>query len=626
VTAVQHHPGKCKEALAGTDSPVVLDLETTGLTRHDKIVSAGLLIDGMAHILFVRSIHASIKNIPLPTFYDALAPLQRPDLVVIAHNAIFDIGCLRREGIVVRGEVRDTMKLLKLLDQDRGRSARESETEDGQGGKEGAVLHTRRDLKAPEAASSTLNYALKDVVGQLLGIRMKEFPGPVELAPYDVHARYLASDLLGTWKLYEHLWPQLAESERTYYQTLVSPLIHLLTAMSDIGVQADPAFAWKEANRLDLLMQQLSADHEKQFGVALGMNYAEMVRWLHDQLKLPKFTKRHGAGQHRLALDSDTLKQLANYTEDQNARASLQMIQDYRQAASLLMRLKSLPPRVDGTTGRVHSKFDDTQASGRVSSTYPNLQQLAKVKEIGGERFLTRNFLRATPGYELAVFDIGQADIRALAHAVETFPTTADEHRRQLQVERRQRMPSWFDSYYFQLEQFCNPAFSGQHQERPFFNPATPPDLAKLFTDPKGDFYTLAAQDILGRPPVDKQERNRFKAVILSIVNGQGPPSLAKALDCSVDEAEGYLRDFDKAFPKVAAFKQLMHWQIAYTGRTHTFMGRPRTVTAHHWMVSEPRVELFVAYKGGEAYWLDVVPLEPARTDHLGAERLECKN
>src|SRR5262249_35041775 len=121
---VRHDPGECKQALARTVSPVVVDLETTGLLRHDQIVSAGLLIDGVAYILFARSRHASITKLPVSTFYDALRPLERKDLVIIGHNFLYDLGCLRREEIVVQGEIRDTLKILRLIDQDRGREGK----------------------------------------------------------------------------------------------------------------------------------------------------------------------------------------------------------------------------------------------------------------------------------------------------------------------------------------------------------------------------------------------------------------------------------------------------------------------------------------------------------------------
>src|SRR5439155_15784521 len=49
------------------------------------------------------------------------------------------------------------------------------------------------------------------------------------------------------------------------------------------------------------------------------------------------------------------------------------------------------------------------------------------------------------------------------------------------------------------------------------------------------------------------------------------------------------------------------------TGQTRTFAGRLRTDTAHRWLVAEPRVEILVSYRRGDAYWLEIVPLEPSR-------------
>jgi DNA polymerase I-like protein with 3'-5' exonuclease and polymerase domains len=92
---------------------------------------------------------------------------------------------------------------------------------------------------------------------------------------------------------------------------------------------------------------------------------------------------------------------------------------------------------------------------------------------------------------------------------------------------------------------------------------------------------------------------------------GLGAPSLSHTLNCDEDQAKKFLADFETAYPKVAAFKRLMYRQIAWTGQTSTFMGRTRTVTAHRWLVAEPRVEMLVSYRQGEAYWLEVVPLHP---------------
>ena len=97
----------------------------------------------------------------------------------------------------------------------------------------------------------------------------------------------------------------------------------------------------------------------------------------------------------------------------------------------------------------------------------------------------------------------------------------------------------------------------------------------------------------------------------MAIVNGKGANSLARDLNCSVEEAKEYLDKFDKAYPEVAAYKAMLYDQIALTGRTRTFMGRTRTVTAHRWMVARKKVRILVTYKGGDRYWLEIVPVEP---------------
>src|SRR5262249_48706146 len=127
-----------------------------------------------------------------------------------------------------------------------------------------------------------------------------------------------------------------------------------------------------------------------------------------------------------------------------------------------------------------------------------------------------------------------------------------------------------------------------------------------------GDFYSNAVAGMIGRPPADKAERDRYKPIILAIVNGKGPPSLARDLNCSQAEARRCLQAFERAYPKVMAYKALQYWQIALTGRTETFAGRVRTVTAHRWLVGEPLVEILVSYRRGEAYWVEAVPLEPS--------------
>jgi DNA polymerase I-like protein with 3'-5' exonuclease and polymerase domains len=140
-----------------------------------------------------------------------------------------------------------------------------------------------------------------------------------------------------------------------------------------------------------------------------------------------------------------------------------------------------------------------------------------------------------------------------------------------------------------------------------------------VFNAGKVDFYTATATAMLGPPPEDKQERNRWrdhcKQTILGIVNGMGPSGLAKRLGCDKATAKFYLDKFEAAYPNDMAYRRLIVEQVALVGRVVTFAGRDRTDTAHRWLVTLPRVRILVSFRGPPAnrYWLDVSPLEPHR-------------
>src|SRR5262249_7334484 len=134
---------------------------------------------------------------------------------------------------------------------------------------------------------------------------------------------------------------------------------------------------------------------------------------------------------------------------------------------------------------RIYSTFDDRQSSGRISSTNPNLQQLAKARIIRGEEFRSRNALRASDGYELAVFDIAQADIRVLAHAVQSFPLTARALQSNLRQKREELLAPAIGEFVQVMQQQANPRFVGQPTRETNFNPAMPADLAADFRRPE---------------------------------------------------------------------------------------------------------------------------------------------
>jgi hypothetical protein len=185
-----------------TKSFTAIDLETTGLTRNDEIVSVGVLVDGQPHILFCYT--RSIPVITRPNLKYALAPLAtRDDLVIVGHNIGFDLGFLHRAGVPVRCTVHDTELMLRLVDSDRGKNK--------------DIVSARTDLLSLPGSPKVLNYKLKDIVPQILNISMVGYDDePMETLPYEQHVLYLTSDLLGTAVLYNHLMGRLTPSQREY--------------------------------------------------------------------------------------------------------------------------------------------------------------------------------------------------------------------------------------------------------------------------------------------------------------------------------------------------------------------------------------------------------------------------
>lgn len=646
-TALSHDPHACADALRGAapGSEIVIDLETTGLGRRHRIVSVGVLVGTELYILFTGSNELTVVplNTSLADLRMALAPLaERTDLVVIFHNAGFDLGFLKRTGVEIHCPVHDTLKLLLMLDSDRGRK------------------ELGRFLRR---GGHYLNYRLKDVVEAELNVIAPHFPGAAALLTYREHVRYLASDVLITARLYRHLLTRLTPGELAYHRDFVTPITPVLAEMTHVGVRADDSFIGSECDRLLAKMRRLSDEHLRRFGQALDAGDFYLRGYLYfrrDGLRcFVDKSKWVRVGAKRLPpLDSATLSRFWRQSPiGSTRRESLALIMDYFLIRGLMVRLTALRDKhVDSQTERIYSTLNDRQASGRISSTKPNLQGVANPVMRGGKRELasglmegvvirSRNALRATAGYTLAAFDIAQADIRCLAEVTARMQETGADYIKRLEDARTKRLSEAIGGLTSQLWDHFRPEnrkpiqcpACGRRQPHrrssarqlvtciecnaeieikgraPHFDPAEPSRLADDFRIGGTDFYTTATKRMLGRPPRDKRERDAMKQTILGIVNGMSAQGLAAKLSVDVDTAKSYLDRFAQAYPKETAYVELMHHAAAVTGYCETFAGRRRRVTPHYWMVTEPEVELFLSYRGADKLWVRVVPLGASR-------------
>ena len=527
---ISHSPAQLLAEL-GRAALCVLDTETTGLGRTDRILSVGVRTAGTNHILFTsHCCETSIRRhaVSDQQLRQALEPLSRPDLVICGHNLLpFDALMLRKEGIEIGGEIRDTLLLLRLLDQDRGR-------DQGHG--------ARLDLRT-SGGPTPLNYRLKDIGRQLCGIKPMYTPSTtMQFVPYRKHTIYLAHDLAVTEAVYEHIWPQIDFGLQLHYRQFMLPVATMLLDLTELGAPADEEFIARQARKLAALMDAISAEHARQTHITLD----DLLEWplrklLYKQYKLPVIKGPTWKG----SVDAETISRLAEIADNPQVKRSLELIAGHRRAKSLLTRLVSYRPHI--VDGRIHASFSLRQATGRVSSHDPNLQQLAKAKKImPGTRFQTvvqsRNLLAAPAGRLLVGADLGQADVRVLAHEIASCSTSTDELRLQLLARRLEALPE-IEPYRRQCD-CVNPDWPGGSPDPPpEFVPGMPSRLVDDFRiGVVGDFYARVASNITGRTIADDApERDAFKTLLLGLINGMTTAGLRKRLRCTKEQAKSTL-------------------------------------------------------------------------------------
>jgi len=190
----------------------------------------------------------------------------------------------------------------------------------------------------------------------------------------------------------------------------------------------------------------------------------------------------------------------------------------------------------------------------------------------------TKQAYREWRAAKMVAFDIAQADVRCLAHIVDSFKHTAYEYLDELRAQY-ESPTAW--QYSLDKWDFYQPWNRGSGHPNPTFAPQVPCTLAKDFRAAKSDFYTVAATRMLG--------------------------------ENDIEAAKTCLERFRTAYPQVAAFIGLMQHAFAISGKGVTFAGRPRRITPHWWMATEPYVDLLVSYRRADKLWVRVVPLGASR-------------
>ncbi|NLD83288.1 MAG: DNA polymerase I [Clostridiales bacterium] len=204
------------------------------------------------------------------------------------------------------------------------------------------------------------------------------------------------------------------------------PLLYVLFDMEQEGFQVDGAVLRRLGEDFTRQAEALKEEVYALTGVrGFNLNSTQQLgKVLFETLNLP-----HGKKTQRgYSTDADTLEKLTD------AHPCIAPILKYRQVVKLNSTYIDALLRKMDASGRVHSYFDQTgTATGRISSSEPNLQNIPVRTEMGREirkAFVTR------PGYILADADYSQIELRVMAHfsgdeaMVDAFRRGQDIHAR----------------------------------------------------------------------------------------------------------------------------------------------------------------------------------------------------
>lgn len=372
--------------------------------------------------------------------------------------------------------------------------------------------------------NSTERHNLDDLALKYLGHRTTHYAevagkGKKQInfaqVPIEQAAPYAAEDAQLVLALHEVLWPKLAHDEklRHVYETIEIPLEPVLARMEHTGVLIDAkllkAFSQQLAEKLKALEEQAY----EIAGEVFNLNSTKQLQAiLFEKPGLPVL-KKTPKGQPSTA--ENVLQELA-----EQGHALPALILEYRSLAKLKSTYAdALPKQINPKTGRVHTTFQQAvTATGRLSSTDPNLQNIPVRTELG--RTIRQAFI-APQGSQVLAIDYSQIELRIMAHFSE------DEN------------------------------------------------LIRAFEQGL-DIHKATAAEIFGVPlkDVTPEMRRHAKTVNFGLIYGMSAYGLSQQLEIPVSKAKAYIEKYFQRYPGVKRYMDEIREKAKQQGYVETLAGR----------------------------------------------------
>jgi DNA polymerase I len=300
------------------------------------------------------------------------------------------------------------------------------------------------------------------------------------------------------------------------YNVIDRPLVPVLLRMEQAGVRIDSTVLGEMSNRLAVEIDDLAERIYSESGHRFNINSPKQLGdVLFNKMLLPKPMK-YGKGKV-VSTAVDVLEELA---ENHPVPA---LVLEYRQLAKLKSTYLDSLPQLTDAQGRVHTTFNQVgTATGRLSSTNPNLQNIPIRTSVGRE--IRAAFVPAS-GNVLMSADYSQIELRLMAHFSQD--------------------PLLLDAYR-----------TGK------------------------DIHTLTASEVFGvdAATMDKETRGRAKAVNFGIVYGISPFGLAAQLNIDQKTAREYIETYFERYKGVQRFIEETLATVRRDQAVRTYFGRIRPI------------------------------------------------
>ena len=415
--------------------------------------------------------------------------LEDPQVRKIGQNLKYDVLVLRHAGIEVRGISFDTMIASYLLNPSK-------------------ASHGLDALALEYLNYRTMTYA------EVTGTGKKQ----IGFSEVDITTatRYSGEDADITLRLKMLLEPKLREQGLdSLFRDVEMNLLRVLVDMEYAGVKIDAGLLKIMSGKLEHDTAKIVSDIYGLAGAEFNINSPkQLADILFVKLGLTPIKKTKTG----FSTDVDVLEELAHI------HPLPAEILKYRTLSKLKSTyVDALPAMINPRTGRLHTSLNQTvTATGRLSSSEPNLQNIPIRTEVGRE---IRKAFIAEQGHSLVSADYSQIELRILAHM------SGDEGLIQTFVE----------------------------------------DL---------DIHTRTASEIFGLPQeeISPEMRRKAKAVNFGIIYGISAFGLAQDIGVSNAEAKRYIESYFARYPKVRAFIEATIAQAKSTGFVTTLLGRKRFI------------------------------------------------